>query len=116
MFSHLFSPKNKEGADQETGASFGLVSRMKSFAGRVSLILGLASMSNGAISGPAAPDMPAYDQEVSTMETSFPANAAYDILDSTVLPPKAPILPEQEIGQIEPVSVQPKLRAATAQK
>lgn len=116
MFSRLFSSKNKEGADQETGASLGLVSRMKSFAGRVSLILGLASMSNGAISGPAAPDMPAYDQEVSTMETSFPGNTVSAMPDSMILPPESPILPEQEVGQIEPVSIQPKLRAATAQK
>lgn len=113
MFSSLFSSKNKENADQKTVASASLTSRMKGFASKVSMILGLSAASSVAISAPSAPEMPTHNQEL-TAVSEMPTRPA--ITNLSTLPPKAPAVEEKKETPMEPVSVQPKLRMAVAQK
>lgn len=116
MFSSLFSSKNTEDLNQKVAPISGIVSRMKGFAGKVSMILGLASVGNAATSGPTIPDAPTYSQATSVIENPIPITRALAISKSIILPPKGPGLPEQKDGQIEPISIPPKMRAAKAEK
>ena len=113
MFSSLFSSKNKEVARQENIAPTTMVSRMKGFASKVSMILGLTAASQVAISAPAAPEMPSFNQELVAMSDTAVLHA---ITSQTTLPLKAPVLPEQKINPIEPISAPSKLRLAVPQK
>lgn len=116
MFSSLFSSGNKEISKQKTVPHSGIISRMRNFAGKVSVILGLTTANSMAIPGPSVPDMFSHAQEISVPENPS-STADHRTIDiGATLPQKAPIIPKEEIGQIEPVSVQPKLRIATAQR
>ena len=113
MFSSLFSSKNKEASRQENTTPTTMISRMKGFASKVSMILGLTAASQVAVSAPTAPEMPSFNQELVAMSDT---SVLHTITSQTTLPPKAPLLPEQKITPIEPISAPSKLRLAIPQK
>ena len=93
--------------------SSSITGRMKSFATKVSMILGITAASNGAMSAPTRPELPSFQQELAAMSDS---STLHTITSETTLPPKAPVILEQKVTPIEPLSAPSKLRLATAVK